>query len=338
MPALYLATGRTAGEEISSTYEGRHVTLEESLITHPTHADGFVDKGDPVIFGGADGHGVGIAFTSAAAATDYIALDTEGIWFLSVVATDDAGNSAVDEGDIIYINRSTCILSKIADETTQIPFGYALGDLTGGTTGVCAVKVHWDPIWWDRYRSLSGSGNDNAWSKTIADTGTAASGGNYGLKIDYAQAGDKTGTAEVNGLGVDITSTQDVPYAYNIALYQVATGNPALGLASGLSIYFDELGTGVVNRSLVDLGKVSTNNATGRDTFFRCREHGTVVGKAVMMLEGGNNLGCATYLVDLENGGGAGVPFILAAVGGDQTAKIAVCWNGTPYYIPLHTA
>ncbi len=142
MPALYVATGRSSGEEASSTYEGRHITLEESLITHPTHADGFVDKGDPVIFGEK---GVGVAFDGAAAATDLIALDTEGIWFLSAVATDDAGNSAIALGDPIFINTTTAVLSKIRNIATQIPFGYALGDVNAGATAVVAIKVHHDP-------------------------------------------------------------------------------------------------------------------------------------------------------------------------------------------------
>ena len=147
MPVLYLNTGASAGDEISSTYEGRHVTIEESLITHPTHADGFVDGGDPIVLSGTgvNGHIVGVALSSAAAATDLIAIDTEGIFFLSVVGSDDAGNSAVDEGDIIYINTTTCVLSKIANWATQIPFGLSLGDVPTGTTAVCAVKVHWAP-------------------------------------------------------------------------------------------------------------------------------------------------------------------------------------------------
>ncbi len=134
MPALYLATGRTAGEECSSTYEGRHITLEESYLTHPYHADGFVDKGDPVNCGDI----VGVAFNSAAAATDYIAIDTEGIWFLNVVASDDVGTSAVAPGDELYIN--TGVVSKRA---SGIPFGKSLGVLTGSAVAaVCAVKVH----------------------------------------------------------------------------------------------------------------------------------------------------------------------------------------------------
>jgi hypothetical protein len=142
MPALYLATGKTAGEECSSTYEGRHITLEESYLTHPSHTDGFVDKGDPVVCGE---NIVGVAFNSAAAATDYIALDTEGIWFLTVYGLNYEGSSAVAVGDAIYINKTTCVLSKIDNKYTNQLFGYALGTVNSGSSGVCAVKVHWTP-------------------------------------------------------------------------------------------------------------------------------------------------------------------------------------------------
>src|SRR3972149_10464448 len=109
MPAQYLATGREAGDELSSTYEGRHLSLEESYLTHPSHADGFVDKGDPVLCGE---NIVGVALISAAAATDLISIDTEGIWFLSAVATDEDGNSAIAPGDGPVLDKTTRILRK----------------------------------------------------------------------------------------------------------------------------------------------------------------------------------------------------------------------------------
>lgn len=137
--------GYTAGDEVSSTYEGRHVTVLESDLVHPTHADGFVDKGDPVVFGATGLQSVGVAFKSAAAAADSIAIDTEGIWGLSVVGSDDSGNSAVAGGDLLYINITTAVVSKISSSTTNIPFGYALGIVGAGATGVIAVKVHFDP-------------------------------------------------------------------------------------------------------------------------------------------------------------------------------------------------
>jgi len=135
MPALYLAAGHVAGDQCSSTYEGRHLTFEESYLTHPTHADGFVDVGDPVNVGLSI---VGVALGSAVAATDLIAIDTEGIWFLGVVASDTAGVSDVAVGDQLYI--ATGVVSK---KTSGIPFGKSLGILTGSAVAaVCAVKVH----------------------------------------------------------------------------------------------------------------------------------------------------------------------------------------------------
>ena len=146
MPAQYLATGHESGDECSSTYEGRHLTLEESFLVHPTHTDAFVDKGDPVIDTGGQNI-VGVALLSAAAATDLISLDTEGIWFLNATAVDDLGNSAIQLGDEIFISLAgaATMLSKIRNKNTHQHFGYALGDVATGTTAVVAIKVHWDP-------------------------------------------------------------------------------------------------------------------------------------------------------------------------------------------------
>ena len=138
----YNATGQVAGNQCSSTYEGRHVSILESLLTHPTHADGFVDGGDPCVFGDV---GVGVAHKSAAAATEYMVLDTEGIWWQSVVATNEAGDIAVAIGDELFINESTCIISKNYNKNTHRFFGYALTAVPSGTTVVIPVKVHFDP-------------------------------------------------------------------------------------------------------------------------------------------------------------------------------------------------
>jgi len=104
-----------------------------------------VDKGDPIVSATGKPAIVGVAFKSAAAATDRIAIDTEGIWVLDVVAADDAGNSAVAGGALVYINTTTAVLSKISNGATQVPFGYALGIITSGDTEAIAVKVHFDP-------------------------------------------------------------------------------------------------------------------------------------------------------------------------------------------------
>lgn len=148
---------RDAGDEISSTYEGRHLTFLESELFHPYHSDGFVDKGEPVVAQTSTGYIVGVALKSAEAATDLIAIDTEGIWALDVYAdTDDvwatSQTGAVTPGDALFINRVTtgaitagigaCGISKRRDHATQVPFGVALGSLDDADEGVIAIKVH----------------------------------------------------------------------------------------------------------------------------------------------------------------------------------------------------
>lgn len=150
-----------AGTQVSSTYEGRHITLNENELIHPFRASGFVNKGDPVIVCNAGvvasrGHAVGVAFLTATAVTDDIPIDTEGIFNLQVYAVDDGGNSAIVAGDPLYIHDGSagaalgtglgdCEISKVRNLATQIPFGYALGTVVAGGSGRIAVKVHWDP-------------------------------------------------------------------------------------------------------------------------------------------------------------------------------------------------
>ena len=139
-------TPGVAGDEVSSTYEGRHLSFSESQLIHPYHLDTFVDKGEPVLVGE---NIVGVAFVSAVLNTDLIAIDTEGIWQLSVLAEDEVGNSAVAVGDELFIMRvpaaNTTILSKNANKNTHQFFGYALYPIDAGYTDVIPVKVHFDP-------------------------------------------------------------------------------------------------------------------------------------------------------------------------------------------------
>lgn len=153
MPAKYLATGKTAGDECSSTYEGRYLTFEENLLSHPYHyVDGFVDKGDPVLVGDEI---VGVAMDSAVAPTDMITIDTEGIFYLNVFGciSDGTVNGAAHvlaAGDPVFIKRvpstGTNILSGQSDPQNYRRFGYLLGDVTAdleaGTPDLVAVKVH----------------------------------------------------------------------------------------------------------------------------------------------------------------------------------------------------
>nr|WP_321349791.1 capsid cement protein [uncultured Methanoregula sp.] len=145
MTTQYPVTGRVAGEEGSITNQGRYLTFVESDLTHPTHSDGLADKGDPVNVGNIVGV---VSSSSPTAATDLVTVDTEGVWYLNVVASDDAGTSAVVLGDQLFIAAG--VISKKA---SGVPFGKALGALSGSATAaVCAVKIHQE----DPLTSLSG--------------------------------------------------------------------------------------------------------------------------------------------------------------------------------------
>ena len=149
---------KTAGDEISSTGEGRYLTFLESELYHPYHSDGYVDKGDPVVAQTTTGKIVGVAMASASAATDLITIDTEGIWALTVYADTDevwdkvAGEGEIVAGDQLFIDHvstgaitagvGACGISKRRDASKNIPFGFALGAIDNEGEGVIAVKVH----------------------------------------------------------------------------------------------------------------------------------------------------------------------------------------------------
>ena len=144
-----------AGREVSSTSEGRHVNIEEVNLIHPIHADGLVNKGDPVAFF----DGVGVALRSAQSNTDSIPVDTEGIWRLSVTNTGVNTFSSIVVGQVLYINAAGVVYDEWSTSFTV--FGYALEpipdpdditspDYNGGDpiTKIIAVKVHWFWPWW----------------------------------------------------------------------------------------------------------------------------------------------------------------------------------------------
>jgi len=126
-----------AGEEISSTGEGRHVYIQEVLLVHADPGDGLVDKGQPVAFW----EGVGIALKSASSTSENVPIDTEGIWRVSVVAT-----AAIVVGQSLFINTAGVVTDSPVNG--QAIFGYALQQIAGAGTSVIAVKVHWMALNW----------------------------------------------------------------------------------------------------------------------------------------------------------------------------------------------
>jgi hypothetical protein len=142
------------GEEISSTYEGRHVMVMEENLIHPDNTDAngddFVRKGDPVCFF----DGVGVALKTATAVTEVVPIDTEGIWRLMVINTSDLFGP-VYVGQTLFIDWWDGTITE--DPTVGSVFGYALQSIDelvdgGGdplpNPAIIAVKVHWGGPWW----------------------------------------------------------------------------------------------------------------------------------------------------------------------------------------------
>lgn len=139
-----------AGEEVSSTYEGRHVLVLESNLVHVDNGDGFVDKGQPVSFGlGFMGLGVGIALKSATLATEFVPIETEGIWRCVV-----SSQFGMIVGQLVFITSTGVLVDWPPDPECHI-FGYTLQPIDAPANGdptvaTIAVKVHWmdTGIWW----------------------------------------------------------------------------------------------------------------------------------------------------------------------------------------------
>ncbi len=234
------AGAQTAGTEVSSTYEGRHLTVREDELIHPYIADGFVNKGDPVVLCDAGvptsyGRAVGVAFRDGAAVADWIAIDTEGIWNLTVYAEDDAGNAAIEIGDLLYIRAGNLPgaadadgtgdgeISKINDGATQVPFGFALGSMVAGGSGVIAVKVHWNPSM-DNAKRTYYTAPDGEYAYGKHHTTIFAGGQNTGLEYFNQQV---TGVMDGNlyGLGTwleiaaGFTSNASILCPFEVGIY-----------------------------------------------------------------------------------------------------------------------
>ena len=136
-PNAYLDPYAEAGEEVSSTFEGRHVSIQEVVLVHVDNGDGLVDKGQPVAFW----EGVGIALKSATSTSENVPVDTEGIWRVSVVAA-----APIVIGQSLFITTA----GVVTDDPTsaQAVFGYSMQAITAPATEVIAVKVHWMSLNW----------------------------------------------------------------------------------------------------------------------------------------------------------------------------------------------
>jgi predicted RecA/RadA family phage recombinase len=114
---------------------GHNIDVVESVMVHPTHADGLVRSGDQVVVGTL----VGVAETTAAATTDVISVRVTGVVSVSVTGVNAGGNVAVAFGDKLYVDAAAAaaVNKKVANQ----PFGIALGAVTSGATATIDVLL-----------------------------------------------------------------------------------------------------------------------------------------------------------------------------------------------------
>jgi hypothetical protein len=281
---------KTAGEEFSSTYEGRHLTFLESELTHPSHTDGYVDKGDPVLMGE---NVVGVAFNGASAATDLVAIDTEGIWILNVVATNEDGNIAVAAGDELFIHKTTCVISKNPNKNTHARFGYALGTVASGADGDIAVKVHWNPDDATELVGVAGAAFTTALANTFREYRyqcSATSGASQGIYIRQYLTGEGTLTANSLRAYTDIVGVS-ISNAYgahlSLGMGESTTGGAVTGLGvavrATLGLPDVALAAGgtyaAIMPEIYAFGDASDPAAVTELSFIRCVDGGDATGR-----------------------------------------------------------
>lgn len=112
--------------------DGRYLTGAATAPAAPV-------SGDPVLLGQIPG----VALTDEAEggnAAGECTIDTGGVYLLSVEAVNNAGNSAVAIGDILYYEAGQAPpVNK--DNVAGVRFGYALGTVGAGLTATIAVKI-----------------------------------------------------------------------------------------------------------------------------------------------------------------------------------------------------
>lgn len=103
------------------------------ILPGSSAAGGTAKSGVPVVCGQIPGVLVNDAVSDG---RGVMAID--GIFTLSVKGENQGGNTAVAEGDILYMDVTKAYLSK---DTTKVRYGYALQAVASGSTASIPVKL-----------------------------------------------------------------------------------------------------------------------------------------------------------------------------------------------------
>jgi len=92
----------------------------------------------------------------------------------------------------------------------------------------------------DIARTLSGSTATNGLHLEITDTCTASADYSRGLYINHTGTGTKTGTAEINAVGIDVNSTGNVNHMFAVSLYAGGNDGATVNHVAGIYMYIDD--------------------------------------------------------------------------------------------------
>lgn len=227
---------------------GRDLTFLESQLVHPTHTDGLVDGGDPVVVGTL----VGVAYESAEASTDSITVSLDGVYNLSVLAKHAGGvNDAVAAGDQLYIDAATAVISK---DATDIPYGKALDAVGAGNTAAIPVLL----VQPGALASLTQSGpaTDSVTHETVSGAIPVTSG-TYGLGSGGALAETLATPADPADDGKQLWIVAETAHAHTVttAANKIKNAN-----ASGNVLTFAHQGDNVLLEAVAGLWYVREIN------------------------------------------------------------------------------
>lgn len=240
-------------EEVSSTYEGRHLTVLGTEIT--SHMDGHTlqQSKHPMV---VRENIVGVAFTTETATGTglYVAFDTEGLFKLAVVAI---AGTAVIPGDELYIHKTTAIITNDPNKNLYAHFGYALGGVTAGNTAIITVKVHWDPD--DAEEKVGVSGTpfvSSLVSHHFRDYYYEATGGSYiqgmGMHLNIPNDAARTYVVHTMVLGVTIPADAWIVTGLGNVLeltMEVTAGDEAMCQHAILNLHYSSLQTNPTTNS-----------------------------------------------------------------------------------------
>lgn len=192
--------------------------------------------------------------------------------------------------------------------------------------------------------ALTGSSALDVMKFEVTDTQTLSTGYTHGIYINWTKTGAQTGGA-VNPFSIDFAATTAA--CTDVALeshYLTQTGNKLTGNVSILQAYVEDVGTGVGNVMLVDIGAVAgTGHSASRYAFMRCKQHSASYSyDEVFYIEGTSNK-MATNLFTFCGCEGAPVQAGTTLSGG-ITGRIKVLVENTPgagtttLYIPLYAS